>query len=110
MLKRRSRSYIERTGDDVGIASGCCGVLFSAGLASGVGGVFCCADGVEVEARGGFDGVGDGVGAGRDATVAYESRVGRTGQGEGGGDGLGGTFGGGGGAVAAAACSEGFGP
>ena len=38
MWKRRSRSYIERTGDDVGVTWGRCGVVFDeVGVASGVG-------------------------------------------------------------------------
>ncbi len=50
--------------------------------------VFLCA-GDEVEGRGGFDGVDDGVGAGRDAMLTYESLAGEANQGEGGGDGVG---------------------
>lgn len=112
MWKRRSRSYIERTGDDVGVAWGRCGVVFDdVGVALGVGSVFFfCSNGVEVEVRGAFDGVDDGVRAGRDVTVAYESWAGGTGRGEGSGDGLGGAFEGGGRGMAAAACSEGFCP
>jgi hypothetical protein len=64
--------------------------------------VLCAGD--EVGGRGGFDGVEDCDGIGRDATVAYEGRVGEIGWGEEGGDGiLGVTFGG-----AAAAFSVGF--
>ncbi len=50
----------------------------------GVNDVVLCA-GDEDGGRGGFDGVDDCVGMGRDATVAYEGRVGETGWGGGGG-------------------------
>lgn len=93
MWKRRSRSYIERTGDAFVGRRRCGVVLDDVGVAIGVGNVLFCASGVEVEGRWAFDGTGDGFGGGVDATVAYEGRTGERGRGEEGDDGLGVVFG-----------------
>ena len=87
-------------------------VFDDVGVTRGVGSAVFCANGVEVEVLGAFDGgafdgVDDGIGAGRDATVAYESWAGGAGRGEDGGDGLGGAFEGDRG-TAAAACLVGI--
>jgi hypothetical protein len=109
---KRSRLYIERTGDNVSIAWGHCGVVFDdVSVALGVGSVFFFySNGVKVKVQGAFDGVNNGIRAGQDITVAYESWAGGTGQGEGNSNRLGGAFKGGGRGIAAVACSKGFCP
>ncbi len=70
LWKRRSRSCIERTGDDVCVGRRRCGVVFGTiGVTTGLESVLLCAS-VEAEGRGVFDGADDGVG-GRDTAVAY---------------------------------------
>lgn len=107
LWKRCSRLYIKRTGDDVCFGRGCCRVVFGAiGVAIGVGSALCCVGGVVFEGWRFFDGVDNSVGGVRDATVAYEGRVGETRRREKGSSGLlGVTFGRAGGA---AAFSDGF--
>jgi hypothetical protein len=83
LWKRRSRSYIERTGDEVCVGWRRRGVVVDAiGVAMGVGCVYLRDGGVEVGDRGVFDGIGNGSGGGRDVTAAYEGRTGRRGRGE----------------------------
>lgn len=105
---RRSRSCIERTGDDVcgerrrgRVVAGASGEALEAGSAViGTGGV-------EARDRRGLDG-GDGdVRQGRDATAAYKGRTGETRRGEEGGGWVGVPVKVGGGGVAAAYSDDG---
>ena len=78
---RRSRSCIERTGDGVygerrrggGVVAG------TGGVATDVGSGAVDAGDVEAEDCRVFDGRDGDVGEGRDATAAYEGRIGETG-------------------------------